>query len=244
MGVLSATAILLKQHAASGLVAAGLVVCPVKPPPQVYVHFAAEKTLYNTDFSGAQLAQGLTTPSGASLASHKGTSPGTDTLHGVTMRQLGHHLRMGFNTWTDKDGKACLYFEHATFTITYQATVFIAKEIMDDKCYADVVRAHENHHIIIDLDTIREHIPAIKTKLLQHIRNIGYQGVGPVTAEQKAAKRKEMKKQLAAAARPLVRQLRLQVAQRQNKIDTPENLAQEEAHGGAKTDTPENTPPK
>jgi len=244
MGFLSATALLLKHHAATGMIAAGLVVCPVKPPPQVYVHFAAKKTLYNTDFSGAQLAQGMTTPSGTSLASHKGTLPGTEALHGVTMRQLGHHLRMGFNTWADQDGKACLYFEHATFTITYQATVFIAKEIMDDKCYADVVRAHENRHIIIDLDTIREHIPAIKVELLQHIRNIGYQGVGPVTAEQTTAKRKDMKKKLAAAARPLVRELRLQVAQRQNKIDTPENLAQEEAYCGAKTEPPETTPAK
>ncbi|TNE32318.1 MAG: hypothetical protein EP349_02075 [Alphaproteobacteria bacterium] len=244
MGFLSATAFLLKHGAAASILSAGLVVCPVKPPPQVYVHFAAEKTLYNTDFSGTQLAQGMTTPSGTSFASHKGASSGTDFLDGVTMRQLGHRLRMGFNTWTDQDGKSCLYFEHATFIITYQASVFIAKEITDDKCYADVVRAHENRHIIIDIDTIREMIPSIKIELLQHIRNIGYQGIGPVTAEQRTAKRKEMKRQLAAAARPLVRQLRLQVAQRQNKIDTPENLAQEEAHCGSKTDAPENTPPK
>ena len=221
---------LLQQTAASGVIAAGLVVCPVKPPPQVYVHFAAEKTVYNTAYSATQLAQGLTTPSGGSIASHAG-KPGTEeTLDGVTMRQLGHHLRMGFNTWSDRDGKACLYFEHATFTITYQATVFIAKEILEDQCYADVVRAHENRHIIIDLDTIREHIPEFKTKLLQHIRNIGYQGVGPVREAETDAKRKEMRKQLAAAVRPLIHGLRLTVAQRQHKIDTPEYLAAEQAH--------------
>jgi len=223
----------LFQKSAAGFIAAGLVICPVKPPPQVHVYFAAEKTVYNTSYSGTQLAQGLTTPSGTSFASHAGGGKEGEeekTLDGVTMRQLGHHLRIGFNTWSDKDGKACIYFEDANFTITYQATVFIAKEVLEDQCYADVVRAHENHHIIIDLDTVREHIPEIKTRLLQHIRNTGYQGVGPVKAEEIPAKRTEMRKQLAAAARPLVHSLRLSVEQRQHKIDTPENLAAEQAH--------------
>lgn len=237
----SAVTALLQQSAASGLIAAGLVVCPVKPPPQVYVHFAAEKTVYNTAYSGAQLAQGLTTPAGTSVASHKGGGD-AKPLDGVTMRQLGHHLRMGFNTWSDQDGKACLYFEHATFTITYQATVFIANDIMDDSCYADVVRAHENRHIVIDIDAIREHIPEIKTKLLQQLRNIGYQGVGPVKAADITLKRKEMKRQLAAAARPLLHGLRLTIEQRQNKIDTPENLAAEQAHCGQPAPTDASAP--
>lgn len=219
----------LKHAAAGSVVAAGLVVCPVKPPPQVYVHFAAEKTVYNTAYSGTQLAQGLASPSGGAVATHK-SAEDVQILDGVTMRQLGHHLRMGFHTWSDRNGRSCLYFEHATFTITYQATVFIAKDVLEDSCYADVVRAHENRHIIIDLDTVREHIPAIKTQLLQHIRNIGYQGVGPVDAKEVTAKRKEMKKQLAAAARPLLHGLRISIAQRQHKIDTPENIAAEQAH--------------
>jgi len=244
MGILSTAALLLKHSTATGLVAAKLVVCPVIPPPQVNVYFAARKTIYNNDYSEAQLAQGLTTPSGTALASHAGDSDNQESLHGVTMRQIGHHFRMGFNIWSDKDGNACLYFEHATFTITYQATVFIAKEIMDDQCYADVVRTHENRHIIIDIDTIQEHIPAIKAEILQHMRDIGYQGVGPMKVEKATPKRKELKKQLLAVTAPIIQRLRLTVAQRQHKIDTPENLAQEQAHCSLPKDPAEAVPVK
>jgi len=243
MGYFSAFAALLKHSTATGLIATKLVVCPVIPPPQVNVYFAAEKTAYNHDYSGAQLAQGLTTDSGTALASHTSSAEDQKDLHGVTMRQIGHHFRMGFNIWSDKDGNACLYFEHATFTINYQATVFIAKEIMDDQCHAAVVRAHENRHIIIDVDTIQEHLPEIKAKILQNMRDIGYQGVGPMKVAQATPKRKELKKQLIAATAPIIQSLRLTVAQRQHKIDTPENLAQEQAHCSARKD-PAATPLK
>ncbi|MBL1147026.1 MAG: hypothetical protein D8M28_04930 [Proteobacteria bacterium] len=225
MGFLSALAGFFDTStAATGLVAAGLTVCPVHPIPQVEVHFAAQQPFYSEDISARRLTENALQDPDSTMTRHQGW-----TVHGTTARQISHKFFLNFTTRSDKAGNMCLYFSHATFAITYYPAVFIAREALDKKCYADVVRAHEMQHVAIDIAGIQEYLPHIKSDMLLYLRSLGYQGFGPMKLQAAQAKQKELQKQVMQATIPMIEKLRVAVRERQSAIDTPENYLREQA---------------
>lgn len=225
MGFLSALAGLFDTStAATGIIAAGLTVCPVHPIPEVEVHFAAQKPFYSEDISSRQLTEQSLQDPDSTISHHQGWS-----VDSTTARQISHKFRLNFTTRSDKSGNTCLYFSHATFAITYYPAIFIAREALDKKCYADVVRAHEMQHVAIDIKSIQEYLPHIKSDMLLYLRSLGYQGFGPMKPQAAQLKQQELQKQVMQATIPMIEKLRVAIRERQSAIDTPENFLREQA---------------
>jgi len=225
MGFFSALATLLDSSAAAtSVVAAGLTVCPVMPIPKVHVHLAAQKPYYSEKVSSKSLTEQFFNNPDSTMSRHNGWA-----VDGTTTSQISYQFYMHFKTRYDKAGNTCLYFDQATFTIAYYPAVFVAKEALSKKCYADVIRAHEMQHVAIDTQSIQEYLPHIKVDMLLYLRSLGYQGFGPMPQAAAKQKQEELKNQIMKATRPMVEKLRIAVRKRQSAIDTPENYAHEQA---------------
>ncbi len=198
--------------------------CPVESAPRVVTHFAVEPLYYSEAHSSDALR--------ASMSQDKESTLNTDkrsAVFGVTTSITSSNFKVSFNTLTDETGNQCLYVDTATFWITYRPAVFISKDILNMPCTLNVTKAHENEHVKIDTQAIRDYLPHIERDMLLHLRSLGYQGFGPYPKDQMPTHQKQLLENLVAASKPMTERLREARRKRQGEIDTPENYQREAA---------------
>jgi hypothetical protein len=213
----------------SGLLAktyvlAALSSCPIQDAPKVTVNFAADPPYYDETVSTTKLTEVMAKDKESTFANDSRWMVG-----GVTTSVIKDQLRVTFRTLTDESGQVCFYVNTATFVIYYYPAVFIAKEAVKRDCYYQVVRAHENTHVAIDVKSINEYLPKVKMEMLLYLRSLGYYGFGPYTAAEAAKQQALMTKKIIEAGVPMIEKLRDVRRQRQGEIDTVENYRRESA---------------
>lgn len=204
------------------LMQATLGACPVENAPRVRAHFTVDPVYYTEEHSSATLRHSLERDPESTLTTDK-----RNVVFGVTTNVTNSQFNVSFKTLTDSKGNQCLYVDKATFHITYKPAVFVSKDILDLPCTLKVTRDHENQHVQIDIEAIRDYLPRIERDMLLHLRQMGYQGYGPYPQKEIEKHQKRLMEELVAASKPMTQRLLQARRKRQGEIDTEENYARE-----------------
>jgi hypothetical protein len=211
---------------AKAFILAQLTVCP--PPseaPHADVYFMPQKPEYVTEVPIKELTQEMAKNPDSTFATDSKWYVEGITASGVEGMQYG----FDFTTIGDSSGNVCFYVHKVYFSIVYEPTIFLAKELQEKghECRAHMVKLHEERHVATDLATINEYMPKIKMDLLWYLRSLG--PLGPFTSG--SAKQEVMKaeKGIADATVPMIKKLIQTRRDRQGSIDTIENYRQESA---------------
>jgi hypothetical protein len=211
---------------AKAFVLAQLTVCP--PPseaPHAEVYFLPKKAEYVTEAPIKALTETMRNNPDSTFA--------TDSrwfVEGVTASGVdAARFNIDFNTLRDESGNTCFYVHKVYFSIIYEPTIFLAKELKEKghECRYKMVKLHEERHVATDLNTITEYMPKIKMDLLWYLRSLG--PVGPVSGAQIPVEVKKVRDDTVKAIEPMTQKLVQTRRARQGSIDTIENYRQEAA---------------
>jgi hypothetical protein len=211
---------------AKAFVLAQLTVCP--PPqeaPHAEVYFMPQKPEYVTNVPIKELT--------AEMAKIPDSTFATDSkwfVEGVTVGGVeGAQYGFDFTNLSDSAGNTCFYVHKVYFSIYYEPTIFLAKELQQPghQCRQKMVKLHEERHVATDLKTINEYLPKIKMDLLWYLRSLG--PLGPFSSGQAAEEVKHTQKGIVEAIQPMKEKLIMARRARQGSIDTIENYKQESA---------------
>lgn len=205
---------------------AQLTVCP--PPleaPHAEVYFMPQKPDYVTEAPIKELTTEMAKNPDSTFATDSRWFVEGITAAGIDAAQYAFEL----THLSDSAGNMCFYVHKVYFSIVYEPTIFLAKELQQPghECRLKMVRLHEERHVATDLNTIQEYMPKIKMDLLWYLRSLGPQGPFPAaSAPQEALK---IEKGIVKAIEPMKQKLIAARRARQGSIDTIENYRQEAA---------------
>ena len=203
---------------------AQLTVCP--PPleaPRADVYFLPSKPEYVTEAPIKSLT--------AEMRNNPDSTFATDSrwfVEGITTSGVeSAKFNFDINHLQDEAGNSCLYVHKVYFTIIYQPTIFLAKELQEKgrECRLKMVTLHEQRHVATDLKTITEYMPKIKMDMLWYLRSLA--PIGPVPAGQLPQEAKKAEQGIVTAVDPMIKKLIEVRRARQGSIDTIENYRQE-----------------
>lgn len=209
---------------AKAFILAQLTVCP--PPleaPHADVYFLPKKPEYVTEAPIKSLT--------AEMKNNPDSTVATDSrwfVEGITASGVdAARFNFDFTNLRDESGNTCLYVHKVYFTIMYEPTIFLAKELKapGHECRYKMVKLHEERHVATDLKTINEYMPKIKMELLWYLRSIG--PLGPYGEGQIASEVQKKEKDIMTAVGPMMERLIKARRARQGSIDTIENYRQE-----------------
>jgi hypothetical protein len=122
------------------------------PTPQVrYDHSRARRS--------------LTHESQAHISHAKGS-----IINGLTVSTLSSDLNAAMSVLELPDGSTCIWPEKVDVNLGYSdLVVYIGSELRRGSCQFDVTMQHEAEHVRIVRDTLRRHVPGIRTMLEHHV---------------------------------------------------------------------------
>lgn len=211
---------------AKAFVLAQLTVCPpALEAPRADVFFMPKKTEYITEATIKSLTAEMKNNPDSTFASDSKWFVEGITTSGLDAAQYN----FDFTFLRDASGSTCVYVHKVYFSILYEPTIFLARELKAPgrECRYKMVKLHEERHVATDKNTITEYMPKIKMELLWHLRSIG--PLGPFPSGQVPAEMKKAKMNIVTAVRPMMERLILARRARQGSIDTIENYRQESA---------------
>lgn len=203
---------------------AQLAVCPpALEAPRADVYFLPSKPEYVTEAPIKALTAEMSKNPDSTFASDSRWFVEGITTSGIESTQFN----FDFNHLQDQSGNACLYVHKVYFSIVYEPTIFLAKELQGKgrECRLKMVTLHEQRHVATDLNTINEYMPKIKMDMLWYLRSLG--PIGPFQLGQLAEEQKKAAQGIFKAAEPMVKKLIDVRRARQSSIDTVENYRQE-----------------
>ncbi|TAL34894.1 MAG: hypothetical protein EPN97_07895 [Alphaproteobacteria bacterium] len=213
-------------HFAKAYMLAQLTVCP--PPleaPHADVYFLPKKPEYITEAPIKSLTAEMRNNPDSTVASDSRWFVEGITASGVDAARFN----FDFTNLRDESGNICLYVHKVYFSVMYEPTIFLAKELKAPgrECRYKMVKLHEERHVATDLKTINEYMPKIKMELLWYLRSIG--PLGPFQLAQARAEVQKTEKAIMVAVQPMMEKLIKARRARQGSIDTIENYRQEAA---------------
>lgn len=121
------------------------------------------------------------------------------------------------------DGHLCGYAQYVDILLTASPIIHLASEYQFGSCEYKEVINHENEHVEITKDLIKEYKRTVKRDLTQRIREVSGHKPGPANSDN------EVEQYIRQASAIVIGQvegeLRREHAIRQSKIDTPEEYA-------------------
>ncbi|MBI1214853.1 MAG: hypothetical protein GC185_03425 [Alphaproteobacteria bacterium] len=199
--------------------------CPLpENTPQVNVYFTASKPLYVPGVPMKTLTQALTGKLNSTFVSDsqwgiQGATVGSKIQHSTFNVRFYPPLTNG----TDY----CLYINDINVVLEDDVTIYLAEEINKSKCVKTVVTKHEERHVKVDYDTIREYVPKLKMALLRYVAGLGT--LGPYNRQQTIEMAKTIHKEVGGVVAPVFVDMLKTISKRQAALDTPENYHREQA---------------
>lgn len=203
--------------AMKGFTLTALTVCPLPPEiPKVEVYFFPKAPVYISDAPMKAITAAMRQNSDTTAANHK-----DGVWLGLTEPKIvDGGTRVSLGTVRDAEGNTCFHVNKVEMVIHYMPTVFVAKELQPLPCTLEETQKHEDQHIAVDHQTIREYIPKIKMQILWHLRSLGVQG--PFNAAEAPQKGSQISKDIVKAMDPMIKQFIKVRHDRQGIIDDPE----------------------
>jgi hypothetical protein len=137
--------------------------CSAVAPPFVDVMPVFAQPAYNltTNIEGIQR-----------IAKDTGHSIHESITLGITRYQSFIEFRTPVETTTFANGGACTKVRRADVTIGYRdVTVYVAREVPQGSCGFNEVVAHEQKHIAVNLEVLKEYAPRIQQSLEAYLRD-------------------------------------------------------------------------
>lgn len=211
---------------AKAFILAQLTVCP--PPleaPRAEVYFLPKKAEYITEAPMKSLTETMRNNPDSTFATDSKWFVEGLTASGVDAAQFNFDV----NNLRDEAGNTCFYVHKVYFSIIYEPTIFLAKELKEKghECRLKMVKLHEERHVATDLNAITEYMPKIKMELLWYLRSLG--PIGPFQGGQAQEELKKIHMNIVKAIEPMTQKLIQTRRARQGSIDTIENYRQESA---------------
>jgi hypothetical protein len=146
----------------------------------------------------------------------EGPSPEHRTI-GLTLANFGHRSTFEVKGLEDKRrARACVRPQVAVELYLRPLTVFVAQEYGGDPCRARVIRDHEERHVAVYAQFAQEAATQLKFDLKRTI------GTDPLFASDVAEAQRLLDRRLAHALDGFMREAQRTLAERQARIDTPE----------------------
>lgn len=138
---------------------------------------------------------------------------------GLHRSNIPRHYQLNFKITSDRK-QSCIHLTDVTVTIDHSATIYIAKEYLDDRCLYNTVLKHELQHEKIDQQTLRRY----KHNFYRAARAFAKENssFGPFPADQLDAKKQELVDLLGQQLEPIEKEWWHELRRRQAKIDTPQ----------------------
>lgn len=207
---------------AQSFIAAQLTVCPAPTTvPNVNIYFFPKAPTYINTAPAKALTAAMKRIPDSTAANHKNA-----VVMGLTEPKIvdgGTNIRL--RTVADNSGNACFAVSRVDMVIHYLPTVFVARELSALPCHLAVTQMHEDQHIALDHEVLRDYIPKVKMEILWYLRSQGMQG--PFTQGEAPQKAKEMIDGIQKAMQPMIEKMRKERTRKQGAIDTIENYRAE-----------------
>jgi hypothetical protein len=163
-----------------------------------------------------QVVENHGTPFEALTRLSEGPSPEHRTI-GLTLANFGHRSTFEVKGLEDKRGaRACVRPQVAVQLYLRPLTVFIAREYSGDPCRTRVIREHEERHVAVYTAFAHEAAQQLRLDLERAI------GVAPLFATDIAEAQRLVDRKLGHTLDGFMREAQRTLAERQARIDTPE----------------------
>lgn len=210
LALLAAFALSAPLPADAQAYAASVSTCPEFPDTTVIIHpvFAAPR--YNFQQSLAKLRQIAETQSAAIF--HR------DQPVGLALGELTVTMSMQANAVLGADKMICAKPAQLMVDVGFQnSTIYVAREMPRRTCAHNEILEHEEHHVDIDRELLKEYAPIIERYLQTSVRELG-----TVRAKDPAAAEDKMQKFIAKQLEKVSEKMNAERARRQAAHDSPE----------------------
>lgn len=210
------------------VVLAGLSTCPQGANPKIDVNIVPKDNPYITNFSAADLTNGFGSKERTEKTLGEHASEAKWMTGGLASRTLNSRVSGTFNILQDrKSGQACMSFKTLTYTLTHEATIYVAADYKNLGCRYSQTMAHERRHVQFDRLALTKGVPALKQALTVYARNTGPQG--PYAKEQVQQEMQRLFDGAFQATLPVIENIKQDMAQSHARIDNYENYKKESA---------------
>ena len=218
----------LPLSAAKLFVLAGLATCPQGATPKVDINIVTKDNPYVTNLSAKDLTNGFGSKERMqeTLGNHAGEAQWM--TGGLASRELSSRVSGTFNVLQDrKSGKVCMSFKTLTYTLTHEATIYVASDYKNLGCRYSQTMAHERKHVQFDRLALNQHVPTLKQALASYARSVGPQG--PFTEAEISPQMQKQFDGALQATRPVIERIKQTMAESHARIDNYENYKKESA---------------
>ena len=218
----------LPLAAAKLFILAGLSACPQGPSPKVDVKIVTKDNPYVTNLSAKDLTNGFGSEQRQRETLGEHATTGRWMTGGLAMRELHSQVSGTFAMLKDrKSGDICMSIKTLTYTLTHEATIYVASDYKNMGCRHSQTMAHERKHVQFDRLALNQHVPALKQAVAAYARKAGPQG--PFPQAQADAHMQIHFDAAVAAARPAIERMKTTMAEYHARIDNYDNYKKESA---------------
>ena len=185
--------------------------CPTGPYPEIRVRLEQHRTLYNKSKSTQELGA-----SDISTISPYGADKKTQTL-GLMSGQVRISTNIE-NTARTQGSQSCLSYKKINITIHNSPTIFIAKEIKDNRCRHNSTLVHEEKHVTTDKIILKKYTSIIRRTVRKAVSKIGT--IGPIKTSDIDKTRIELSEKISLAMKPVLDKMHNERASAQQKVDS------------------------
>lgn len=195
----------------TAIVLARTLSCDPQTKPDVDIHIKSKPVLHDNSKTINELSQLFT--GGQSVFDRQHA-----TVAGLHQSKIPRQYEMNFKIASDGE-QSCIHLTDVTVTIHHEATIYIAKEYLDDRCLYNTVLKHELQHEKIDQQTIRSYKHDFYRATSKFSK--ANKAFGPFPAEDLENKKQELIEMLGKSLEPVEKEWWTELRRRQAKIDTP-----------------------
>ena len=218
----------LPLSAAKLFILAGLSTCPQGASPKIDVNIVPKDNPYITNLSAADLTNGFDSKTRTEKTLGEQASEAKWMTGGLASRTLSSQVSGTFNILENrKSGQACMSFKTLTYTLTHEATIYVAADYKNLGCRYSQTMAHERRHVQFDRLALNRGVPELKRVLSAYARNTGPQG--PYAKEHVQQEMQRLFDGAFQAALPVIENIKQDMAQSHARIDNYDNYKKESA---------------
>lgn len=201
--------------ATSLILASGAPTCPERPPIVTF-KTDVKKTEYSREKDVSQITQ--------DFSLNGGQVGDNSVVRGTTTPQIKLNYKIKPKILKTRSGHLCGYAQKVDIVLTASPIIHSANDYEYGSCeYREIIK-HENEHVQISKDLIRDYQIRVKKDLTERIRDIsGHRAIDASKAQELSF---AINQATVAVIIEIENELRTEHSRRQAAIDTPENYAE------------------